>query len=136
MRPIIPLLVLLAACAPPDPRANLTPTQRACLAQVEQGIVLDQGETLVLTVDLQGKFAGAVLRDGLERRRIDPAPYNACMAGAAQAQALAGYTEIAPGVMIDAADKALWDTMTPAQRQRGLEFIANGSTLAASMGDA
>lgn len=136
MNRIFPMFLLLTACAGTgDPMPYLNSTQRACLAQARAAAPIKVGQEGHLFVDKQGHFSGTVTDNGFTRYTIDAAPYDKCVAAAAQVEANAGLSEVAPGVLLNAADKALWDTLTAAQRQRGLTFIANGGTLQSSLGD-
>jgi hypothetical protein len=135
MKRTIALLLVLAGCAETvDPMPYLTPAQRACLAQVEAAVPLAPGQSASLFVSQSGVFTGAVLENGFSKYVLDDGPYNTCIAQSASAAAAAGMTQVAPGVFLDAQDLALWNSMTPAQRQKGLAFIANGGTLAGSVG--
>jgi hypothetical protein len=134
MRIALPFVLLVAACAAQsDPMPYLNATQRACLAQVKTAVPLKPGETASLFVSKTGEFTGTVTEGGFTRYELDSGPFDACMAEAAAQQAQAGLTEIAPGVSLNAADKALWDSLTPPQRERALLFLANGATIQSSL---
>ncbi len=136
MKKMLSSVLLLAACAAEsDPMPYLTGTQRACLAQVKTAIPLRPGQTASLFISKAGTFTGAVTDNGFTRYQLDARPYNTCIAQAADQQALVGLTEVAPGVLLNSEDKALWDTLTPGQRQRALTFLANGSTIQSSLGE-
>jgi hypothetical protein len=130
------LALLVAACAAPasDPMPYLTANQRACIGQVQSALQLTPGQTASVFVGRDGRFTGAVSEGGFVKYELDPKPYDACMAQAADAVANAGLAEVAPGVFLSADDKALWDKLTEPQRQRALQFIANGGTVAGSLG--
>lgn len=132
----VPLLLLTACAVESDPMPWLSSAQRACLEQVRSGVRLKDGQQVQLFVSRQGAFSGAVTDNGFIRAHLDSARYQACVAGSGSRQATAGLTEVSPGVFLNAADKALWDTLTAAQRQRALTFSANGGTLQGSLGDA
>ncbi len=136
MKRVFPLFLLLTACtAETDPMPYLNSTQRACLAQVKTAVRLKEGEQAMLFVDKEGRFSGAVTQNGFTNYALESKPYDACMAQADDQQANSGRAEVAPGVLLNPAEKALWDGLTPAQRQRALAFIANGATIQASLGD-
>ncbi len=134
MKRIIPITLLLAACtAKTDPMPYLNSTQRACLAQVKTAVRLREGEQAMLYINRAGNFTGTVTKGGFTRYELDPAPFDDCVAQATRQQNMTGLTEIAPGIFLDAADKALWETLTATQRERALIFIANGGTIQSSL---
>jgi hypothetical protein len=137
MRLSVVVLPLLAACASTDGEAMpwLNASERACLTQVRTATVLKPGQSLWLYVSRDHRFSGVVKEGAFDRYSLSPDAYNACLEEAAEAKARAGLSEVAPGVFLSPEDKALWDTMTPEQRKRGLAFIATGSTLASSLGE-
>ena len=135
MKPLILILLLTACAAETGAMPYLNSTQRACLAQVKTAVRLQDGEQAMLFVNREGRFSGAVTKNGFTRYDLDSAPFDDCVAQAIKQQELTGLSEVAPGIFLDAADKALWDTLTPAQRQRALTFLANNGTIQSSLGE-
>lgn len=136
MKRTFPLFLLLTACAAEtDPMPYLNSTQRACLAQVKTAVRLQEGEQAMLFVNRDGRFTGSVTRNGFTRYELDSAPFDECVAQATKQQALTGLTEVSPGIFLEADDKALWDTLTAAQRERALTFLANGGTIQSSLAE-
>ena len=136
MKPAIPIFILRTACAAEtDPMPYLNSTQRACLTQVKTAVRLQDGEQAMLFVNREGRFAGAVTKNGFTRYQLESAAFDECVAQATKQQELTGLSEVAPGIFLDATDKALWDTLTPAQRERALTFLASGGTIQSSLGE-
>ena len=136
MKPAIPILILLTACAAEtDPMPYLNSTQRACLTQVKTAVRLQDGEQAMLFGNREGRFAGAVTKNGFTGHEPDSTAFDGWFAQATKQQERTGRSEVAPAVFLDAADKALWDTLTPAQRERALTFLANGGTIQSSLGE-
>lgn len=134
--PPVLCLILLASCGNEiEAMPYLTDVQRACLAQVKTAVNLQPGETASLFVSKAGDFTGAVTKGGFTRYALPPKPYDDCIAEAAESQVVADLSEIAPGIVLNSEDKALWDTLTAAQRERALTFLANGGTIQSSLAE-
>ncbi|MXU64503.1 hypothetical protein [Oceanomicrobium pacificus] len=129
--------VALAACtegADPLP-TTMAEVQRYCLKQAEKEAEARLGTDVTVALNSKGQFVGTQRIDGMSRATVSSAYYEACYAQQGRIVRSGGGTEVAPGVFLTPAELETYNSLTPAQQQRAQEFIRNGSTLSASLGD-